>query len=139
MVRPSVKFRNFVTGLLFEATKDRKDVTIVYENQTIGSLDKDTKPKVLMEIEYLDSQKADLNENPMYKDVGYILVTVLVKEGEGSLLGFEIREDIIEALGEKTFEGAKLFVAAKARNLTEIKGWVGYRFKIPFWHMYTRK
>lgn len=132
----SLTFRDAVITRLVNWSRSRQDFRLYLENGPTVDLDRDERPVVSAEISYTNSEQADLNAQPMIRDEGSILVTVMVKQMTGMRTGYQLREEVANLLQRQDLGGATTQVGRKLPNTGEIKGWVGYRVAIPFWHYY---
>lgn len=127
-------FRDAVTELIYAHFQDRTDCRVLYENGPDIDMNTSTLPVLAYEIAYENSVQADLNRKPLIQDSGNILVTILIKSFSGNRKAVELREEAIRLLQQRELGGATLRVARLIPNSQDVKGWVGYRFTIPFWH-----
>nr|DAS26109.1 MAG TPA: hypothetical protein [Caudoviricetes sp.] len=127
-------FRNDVFERLTWRFGNRDDCRVFYENGPNVDMNTSTLPVISMEISYIDSVQAEFSGDPLIKDVGEILLTVLVKESSGNLKALELREELTTLFQRQNLSGATLSVAKLLPNSKLVKGWVGYRTVIPFWH-----
>lgn len=132
----TLDFRAQIIQTVHEWAKKRTDLRLYVENGVLPDVDKDERPIVMLEIRYLNSEQADLNAQPLIRDEGKILVTVLVKQHSGSLKGYQLREELTRLLQRKYFGEAKTFIGEKVANVEIFKSWIGYRVAIPFHHYY---
>ena len=133
----SLTFRDAVVSKLVGWSRNRKDFRLYMENGPNVDLDREEIPVVSVEIVYSNSEQADLHENPMTRDDGVILVTVLIKQMTGMRTGYALREEVSRLLQRQDLGGATTRIGRKLPNTAEVKGWVGYRVAIPFWHYYV--
>lgn len=127
-------FRKDVFERLAWRFGNRDDCRVLYENGPNVDMNTSTLPVISMEISYYDSVQAEFSADPLIKDTGEILLTVLVKESSGSLKALELREELATLFQRQNLSGATLSVAKLLPNSRLVKGWVGYRTVIPFWH-----
>lgn len=132
----TLDFRAQIIQTVHEWAKPRKDLRLYVENGVLPDLDTDERPIVMLEIRFLHSGQADLNERPLIHDEGKILLTVLVKAHSGSLKAYQIRDEVTKLVQRKYFGNAKTFVGEKLANNEVFKSWIGYRTAIPFHHYY---
>lgn len=127
-------FRKDVFERLAWRFGNRDDCRVLYENGPNVDMNTSTLPVISMEISYYDSVQAEFSADPLIKDTGEILLTVLVKESSGNLKALELREELATLFQRQNLSGATLSVAKLLPNSRLVKGWVGYRTVIPFWH-----
>lgn len=127
-------FRKDVFERLAWRFGNRDDCRVLYENGPNVDMNTSTLPVISMEISYYDSVQAEFSADPLIKDTGEILLTVLVKESSGNLKALELREELATLFQRQNLSGAMLSVAKLLPNSRLVKGWVGYRTVIPFWH-----
>lgn len=127
-------FRKDVFERLAWRFGNRDDCRVLYENGPNVDMNTSTLPVISMEISYYDSVQAEFSADPLIKDTGEILLTVLVKESSGNLKALELREELTTLFQRQNLSGATLSVAKLLPNSRLVKGWVGYRTVIPFWH-----
>lgn len=132
----SLAFRDALVQRLVEWSYGRQDFRLYMENGANVDLDKDTRPVVAVEIHYNTSLQADLHEQPLQRDDGTVLVTVLVKELSGMRVAYQLRDEVAKLLQRQEFGGARLMVGERLPNSDALKGWVGYRIAFPFQHYY---
>ncbi|WP_274584092.1 hypothetical protein V9W64_10875 [Neisseria leonii] len=127
-------FRDALTVLLRDAYRNRKDVRIHYENGPNVDMGSITVPVLSVETVYSGSFQADLSEMPRTRDNGNILITVLVRGASGSRTAVALRDEAAGLLQRKRIGGALTHTASILPNSDAVKGWVGYRAEVPFWH-----
>lgn len=130
----SLAFRDAVVTALVGWAKGRSDCRLYLENGAEVDIDTDETPVVSVEIHYTGSEQADLNARPMTRDDGSILITILVRQMTGMRTAYGLREELAALLQRNDFGGARTHTARKLPNTAEVKGWVGYRLAVPFWH-----
>lgn len=133
----SLAFRDAVVSKLVKWADGRQDFRLYLENGPKTDMDTEEMPVVAVQIVYSGSEQADLNAQPMIRDDGSILVTVLVKDMTGMRTGYLLRDEVAELLQRQSLGGATTRVGRKLPNSDLVKGWTGYRLAVPFWHFYT--
>ena len=127
-------FRDAITSAVHGAFSNRTDCQVLFENGAHVDMNSSTLPVIACEIVYQSSEQADLSENPYIKDEGEILITVLVKDMTGNRLAYRLRDEAAYLLQRRPIAGAVTKVARILPNSDAVKGWVGYRTAVPFFH-----
>lgn len=133
----SLAFRDAVVSKLVGWAEGRTDFRLYLENGPKVDMDTEELPVVAVQIVYAGSEQADLNADPLLRDDGAILVTVLVKDMTGMRTGYRLRDEAASLLQRQNLGGATTRIGRKLPNSDLVKGWTGYRVAVPFWHFYT--
>lgn len=134
MVSDRLNFRDAVASTIHESFKSRDDVRVVHENGALVGMNQTTVPVLFYEIIYRTSGQADFSANPRRKDEGAILLTVMVKELSGVRKAISLRDEAAAVLERQNLAGGSTHMAKLLPNSNLVKGWVGYRAEVPFWH-----
>ncbi|MRN38608.1 hypothetical protein CRG49_000595 [Neisseria sp. N95_16] len=129
-----LEFRDAVARAFQGKFAKRQDIRVHHENGSNVDMNSTTVPVVAYEIVYRNSRQADLSDKPRKVDTGEILITVLVKELSGVRSAIQLRDEAAELLERSRFSGASTSMASLLPNSHAVKGWVGYRAVVPFWH-----
>lgn len=129
-----LKLRDAVTEKFMNHFDGRDDCLVVYENGANVDMNHSTVPVIGFEIIYKTSEQGELAANPLLKDDGEILVTVLVKDMSGNRKAYALRDEAAELLQRQYLAGANLWVSKLLPNSYAVKGWVAYRAAVPFKH-----
>ena len=129
-----LEFRDAITERFHQKFKSRTDCVVAHENGPKVGMDTSTVPVIGYEIIYSNSEQSELSANPGTKDEGTVLVTVLVKELSGNRTAISLRDEAAVLLQRQHIAGAVLAVGKILPNSYLVKGWVGYRVAVPFWH-----
>jgi len=127
-------FRDAVTTKFRDKFSKRTDCLVQYENDKLIDIGKITLPVISYNIIYLDSRQADFNADPYILDEGYVLVTVLVKDGIGTLIPVRLRDECAVLMQRQHLAGAQMEIGKLLPNSYAEKGWIGYRVSVPFHH-----
>jgi hypothetical protein len=107
------------------------DVAVEYENRFIVDPEQQQKPFLCVELKFNDGKQADLSAKPRHRLVGFVILTVKVREGEGTAAAMRLLEHFYPRLqhrkiGDMHIEFAKV-VTPPARS-----GWYGLSAMLPF-------
>ena len=127
-------FRDAVADRFHTKFQARTDCRVAFENGPKVDMNTTTVPVIAYEIAYAESAQADLSENPRIKDEGTVLVNVMVKDMAGCRGAYTLRDEVVTLLQRQHLAGATMQVAKLLPNSHAVKGWVGYRAAVPFWH-----
>ena len=129
-----LKFRDAITERFHQKFKGRQDFVVAHENGPKVEMDTQTLPVIGYEIVYETSAQAELSSNLLIKDEGTVLVTVLVKDMSGNRSAIQLRDEVATLLQRQHIADAVMAVGRILPNSYLVKGWVGYRVAVPFWH-----
>ena len=127
-------FRDAITERFKLKFEKRTDCRVAYENGPKVDLNTVTVPVISYEIIYENSTQADLHEQPQTLDTGSVLVNILVRDMAGNRTAYALREEVAKLLQRQHIADAVMQVGQPLPNSHAVKGWVGYRVAVPFWH-----
>jgi len=97
---------------------------VEYDNRPAADPATQTKPYLMLEIDFLSGVQADISRTPIHRTFGQILLTVLVKEGAGTAKSLLLVEHFYKALQLKTFGDVHTKIATFVRPTTHLGNYV---------------
>ena len=107
-------------------------VLVEYENRRIINYDTVKDPIIDVEIKFMDSSQRDLHITRTQRVIGFLILTVKIKEGAGTSTALRLLEHMYRPLHNRKLGTANMEVAKLVPGKT-VKGWWCQSIMVPFW------
>ena len=125
-------FRAEVTDLFRKTFRNRANLRLEFENGAMVDRDTSTVAILRMDIVYLSAEQRDLSERPWVTEHGDLRFALAFKDGSGTLLMNQTIMEIQKAFERKYMAWGKTYTGTRTPPVVLDKGWVVYRFNVPF-------
>lgn len=125
--------RASLAAALTTAAADWVEYPINFEfdnRNVINSIEQDT-PHVSVMMKFNGARQADLSSNPVHRHIGFYILTVKVKQGQGTAKVLQLLEFLYTRLQRRTISGVHLEMASVVSPASAGE-WYGASAMIPF-------
>ena len=103
-----------------------------FENSTEVDTDNSTVPVLRMDIRFDYGEQRDISDKPWVTEYGNLLFAFATPERTGTVLMNEVMMALQDTFERKYFAWGRVHVGSRSKPVEFKKGWVAYRFSVPF-------